>query len=74
MKAQMVIKIVNSQTNRWELRAGEKGKGKVLAAGTYWPDSGKSCDWPDSGKSCEMRDRQISEICKRDGIEIVGEW
>jgi len=65
MKAQMTIKFVDSRTNRWELRAGEKGKGKVLAAGTYWPDS---------SKSCEARDRQISEICKRDGIEIVGEW
>lgn len=65
MKARMTIKIVNSQANRWELRAGEKGKGRVLAAGTYWPDS---------SKSVEMRDRQISEICRRDGIEIVGEW
>jgi hypothetical protein len=64
MKAKMQIKIVDSRTNRWELRAGEKGTGQVLAAGTYWPDS---------DKSVEMRDRQISEICRRDGIEIVGD-
>ena len=66
MKAALIIKGTNdSRTDRWELRAGAKGTGRVLAAGTYWPDS---------GKSCEARDRQIAEICRRDGIEIVGEW
>ena len=62
MKAILVEKRIDSQTNRWEIRSGEKGTGKVLVAGTYWPDS---------GKSCEARDNYINEWLRKNNVELV---
>ena len=61
MKAVLVEKRIDNQTNRWEIRAGEKGTGKVLFAGTYWPDS---------VKSCEARDNTISDWLRRNAVDL----
>lgn len=53
----------NGQERRAELRAGERGTGKVIAVVNYWPHSSASID---------AADRIFTEAAKRDGYVIVG--
>jgi len=53
----------NGQERRAELRAGERGQGKVVQVVNYWPHSGPSMD---------AADRIFADAAKRDGYTIVG--
>lgn len=44
MKTRIVARNKNSKEAELQLRAGLKGKGRVLAATLYWPWSDKSVD------------------------------
>ena len=43
-KAMAVSTKIDSRTNRLSLKAGEKGTGKTLWSGQYWPDSPRSVE------------------------------
>ena len=53
----------NGQERRAELRAGERGQGKVIQVVNYWPHSGPSMD---------AADRKFAQAAERDGYTIVG--
>jgi len=53
----------NGQERRAELRAGERGQGKVIQVVNYWPHSGPSMD---------AADRTFAQAAERDGYTIVG--
>lgn len=43
-KAMAKVTKIDSRTNRLSLKAGEKGTGKTLWSGQYWPDSSRSVE------------------------------
>jgi hypothetical protein len=47
-----------------EVRAGEKGAGKVLGSVVYWP-------W--STPSCDQADRIVQEIAERNNLQLSNE-
>jgi hypothetical protein len=65
MKAKVIQKQLrgtNQRTNRWELRHGERGTGKLIAAVQYWPDS---------PRSVENAERHIFSAARRAGVEVI---
>lgn len=53
----------NGQERRAELRAGERGQGKVIHVVNYWPHSGPSIDAADS---------LFAAAASANGYKIVG--
>ena len=53
----------NGQERRAELRAGERGRGKVIQAVNYWPHS---------GPSLAAADRVFAQAAATRGYKIVG--
>lgn len=60
--ASIITKRINSKDSRMELRAGTKGRGKVLHTVLYWPDS---------GRSVEAAENSIRDFADRKGYNIV---
>ena len=61
-QASVVIKRIDTENSRMELRAGAKGTGKLIQSCTYWPRYAVSSD-----KAHEM----MFDADQRAGVEIV---
>lgn len=61
-QATIVIKRIDAENSRMELRAGEKGTGKLIQAVTYWPRHAISSD-----KAHEI----LFDAAQRANVEIV---
>lgn len=55
----------NGNERKAYLRAGAKGKGRVIQVVVYWPDS---------YRSVEGAERIFAEVAEREGYQIIGEW
>lgn len=55
---------VGQHEREMQLRAGAKGKGRIISSTIYWPGS---------PRSCEAADDYIAQAAKRNGYEIVAE-
>lgn len=61
-KAMVVTTKIDSRTNRMSLKSGEKGTGKTLWSGQYWPNS---------GTSVEAIEAMMADAAERLGVEVV---